>query len=421
MRHYVNYIITIFMFLHWGQLYAQNEEREFNIGFRVNEFHVVPTFADNKKEIDSLLLFLHRIQTDSAQYFINVIFRGAASPEGSFQLNKMLSLQRMNALEKIVRGKIDISETMVERDDSYIPWDHLKSRVEKVNMPYKDSVISILDNEPILVEYNNGKLIDQRIVKLREIENGKVWLQLFKNYFGDMRNASVKFIMQRIANIPNCKLPALPFPALCNIDRNRERKIPYPLISPEPLKILVCPEWTRHIYLKTNFVGLALLNANISGEIDIAKHWSFNLPIYYSGCNYFKSTIKFRTFSIQPEVRYWPSGWNDSWFVGTHLGVSYYNFAFNGAYRYQDHNGRSPSIGGGLCLGYRMPLSGDNKWKIEFSAGAGVYPIHYDIFRNTPSTKNGLLVDTKRKTYFGLDQASISLAYTFDLKTGGKR
>ena len=200
----INYIITIFMFLHWGQLYAQNEEREFNIGFRVNEFHVVPTFADNKKEIDSLLLFLHRIQTDSAQYFINVIFRGAASPEGSFQLNKMLSLQRMNALEKIVRGKIDISETMVERDDSYIPWDHLKSRVEKVNMPYKDSVISILDNEPILVEYNNGKLIDQRIVKLREIENGKVWLQLFKNYFVDMRNASVKFIIYPTVSCQHC-------------------------------------------------------------------------------------------------------------------------------------------------------------------------------------------------------------------------
>ena len=45
--------------------------------------------------------------------------------------------------------------------------------------------------------------------------------------------------------------------------------------------------------------------SNDALEIDIAKHLSFNLPIYYSGIDYFSRTTKFRMFGVYPEVRYW--------------------------------------------------------------------------------------------------------------------
>ena len=56
-----------------------------------------------------------------------------------------------------------------------------------------------------------------------------------------------------------------------------------------------------------------------------------------SDWNYFKETIKFRTLAIMPESRYWISENNDGFFAGAHFGLAYYNFAFNGKYRYQDH------------------------------------------------------------------------------------
>ena len=56
---------------------------------------------------------------------------------------------------------------------------------------------------------------------------------------------------------------------------------------------------------------------------------------------------------------------------------------------------------------------------MEFSVGAGVYPAKYDKFING---HNGLLAYTDRKTYVGLDQLNISIAYTFDtFRKGGKR
>jgi hypothetical protein len=180
------------------------------------------------------------------------------------------------------------------------------------------------------------------------------------------------------------------------------------------------PESRKNIYLKTNLLswGAAVVNASV--EVDLASHWSLSLPAGYSAWNYLKSTYKFRTLAVQPEVRYWISGDNEGIFVGAHAGVGSYNFAFDGQYRYQDHDRRNPAVGGGLSVGYRMPVTYDGRWYMEFSLGAGVYHLYYDVFRNTPVTRQGLLVDTVRKTYWGLDQASITFCYRFDLKNSDK-
>ncbi len=184
-------------------------------------------------------------------------------------------------------------------------------------------------------------------------------------------------------------------------------------------------EWTRQLHLKTNALGLGLAIANVAVEVDLAKHWSFTLPVYYSAWDYFKTTIKFRTFAVQPEVRYWFRPDNEGWFVGAHFGYAFYNLAWDGDYRYQDHDRDTPAMGGGIAAGYRTHLSKNKRWKMEFSLGGGVYPLDYDKFHNTKVTKEGLMVESSiKKTYWGLDQASVSIAYAFDLKKkkkGGKK
>ena len=170
------------------------------------------------------------------------------------------------------------------------------------------------------------------------------------------------------------------------------------------------------LHVKTNAIGLAAGIANMAVEVDICKHLSFTLPVYYSAWDYFKPTLKFRTFTVQPEFRYWFNQHNEGWFLGAHFGYAFYNFALDGEYRYQDHNRETPSMGGGFSLGYRTHLSKNKRWKMEFSVGGGVYDSHYDKFRNE---ENGLLVSTEKKTWYGVDQASISLVYSFNLKKKG--
>ena len=188
----------------------------------------------------------------------------------------------------------------------------------------------------------------------------------------------------------------------------------------------VVPEvktWTRQLHVKTNVLGLGLGIANAAVEFDLGKHWSFNLPVYYSAWDYFKTTIKFRTLAVQPEFRYWFKPENEGWFVGAHFGYASYNIALDGDYRYQDHDRETPAMGGGLAFGYRTHISKNKRWKMEFTLGGGYYPLQYDKFHNTPNVKDGLMVESCiEKNYLGLDQASVSFLYTFDLKKkGGKR
>lgn len=173
------------------------------------------------------------------------------------------------------------------------------------------------------------------------------------------------------------------------------------------------------LHIKTNAVGWGMLISNVAVEMDVDKNWSVNFPIYYSAMNYFTSKVKFRTFALQPELRYWFSDTRNGWFAGAHLGLAWFNYAKGGDWRYQDHRRHSPLWGGGLDGGYRMPISKDERWLIEFSLGTGIYHLNYDIFHNEP---NGQLVGNKKRTFFGIDHVGVSFAYRFDLiKKGGNR
>ena len=180
----------------------------------------------------------------------------------------------------------------------------------------------------------------------------------------------------------------------------------------------------QQLGVKTNAVHWAAagtLNAGL--EIGLGKQTTLELMGDYNPWTLNKEeNKKLKFWSVMPEFRYWLSEENDGFFAGAHFGLAYYNFAFDGDYRYQDHNRETPAIGGGVSIGYRLPISKNNRWRVEFSLGAGVYSNHYDKFHNTPRTKDGLMIESIKKTYWGIDQAAVSFSYSFDLKKkGGKR
>lgn len=200
----------------------------------------------------------------------------------------------------------------------------------------------------------------------------------------------------------------------------REYSVPFNSCPDNPSQEVVIEkeENPRHLSIKTNAIGWGFLIANIAGEIDLDKRWSFVFPVYYTACNYFTSTVKFRTTTFQPEVRYWFDENHSGWFVGAHLGVSWFNFAMGGEYRYQDYHRYTPAIGGGLNGGYRMPIDKKQRWWLEFSLGTGIYKVKYDMFENR---KNGQWVADSQRTSFGFDQVAVSFAYRFDLKKKEKK
>ena len=80
-----------------------------------------------------------------------------------------------------------------------------------------------------------------------------------------------------------------------------------------------------------------------------------------------------KTFTLQPEARYWLSKPGSGHFFGLHAHVGWFNVKWNRD-RYQDAD--RPLLGAGVSYGYLLPLGGH--WAGEFTLGAGYANMKYD-------------------------------------------
>lgn len=402
-------ILLVILMLALQGAHSQESRTEMSVDFRVNSVVIDTLHFDNADRVRHIVDYLRTISADTTIDVLEISFCGAASPEGSYQLNRRLARGRLEALERLVRSQIEIPDSIITRDDSYISWDMLREQVAASDLADRDEVLRIIDSEHTLIDYPGGRHIDSRIPELQKLSGGKTWQILLKKYFGRMRNAYAVFVTYK-HQLPEPEPEPIVFPPV-----TEEVVEPAPAVvdtvpTPEPVE-----EWVRQLHIKSNLLGWGLGIVNAGVEVDLAKHWSLSVPVYYSGWDYFKETTNFRTLMVQPEVRYWLRPQNDGFFAGAHLGMAYYNIAAEGAIRYQDHQGKTPAWGGGISLGYRLPLTKDRRWRVEFTVGGGCYALKYDEYHNTDDG-NGRLIGTFQKTYWGPDNVGINFSYTIDLK-----
>ena len=410
-------VLLVFIVLLNIRILAQGGRMVVQLDFCVRGTQIDSTFRDNAFQLSRLASFLECMEQDSMFLIEKVIFYGTASPEGCYQLNKQLARKRLATLESFVRERLKIPDRCVVRDCQYINWSRLTSMTRESNIPYKEKVVEILGYEEEFSNYGKGLQIDNRVLLLQSLYAGRMWQLMYKRFFDSMRNAGVLFILAKDKTFSKKMTPiTVPISSLPLL----LKKVPSEFGAKEGVNRSLGDDIQKRneysLYLKTNAVGLGMLISNLAVELAWGQYWSFVLPVYYSGVNYFTSTIKFRTFCVQPELRYWFGG-NDGIFMGVHAGFAYYNFALNGKWRIQDHSAAHPALGGGVSVGYRLPIGKSNHWNAEFSLGAGVYSLYYDKFHNKP---DGRLSSSVRDVFFGIDQVAISLSYKLNFKTKQK-
>lgn len=378
----------------------------FRLRYAINSVEIDTSFVDNSSRLTTLGEFLTTLRDDSAITLSGVKFRGTASPDGPYETNVRLNKDRLTSFKKLVNSYITIPDSLIKSNSSNIPWDEFREKVAESDLSHKNEILEIIDEESVLVPYPGNRHIDRRLLKLKALYDGEVWENLKQPILSDLRYGDATFYLNRYQPLSYLSIPSAEYLNL---------SAPWP---PEfGLSLTEYEEvWVPRFYLKTNIIGLALLSANLALEFDLGRHWSFTFPFYYGALDYFKSTVKFRNLSMQPELRYWPrNSENEGFFAGAHFTLSNYNIALGGEYRYQDYHGRHPAIGGGLSIGYRTPISKNKHWHIEFSAGAGILRLDYSKFHNTPDVSDGMWHSRKKKTYIGPDQAAITIAYSVDL------
>lgn len=329
---------------------------------------------------------------------------GLASIDGPESLNRRLAKARAFAMTDWLTKTVHIPDSIIYTAYRGEDWSMFRALIEDdPSVPARAQIMDIL---------NSNRSYAAKEVAIKALDKGNTWAYLAKNIFPQMRCAEVTLGFKHRFIVPVTQEILEPE----SVETEVMEEI---AISPEPLQGEELymeeeqEEWVRNFYIKTDLPYWVLSWVNAAFEVDLAPHWSFNLPVYYSACNYFKHTIKFRIFGFQPGFRYWLKPDNKGVYFEAHYGMAWYDFAFNGKYRYQDYRRKTPAVGGGIAAGYRMPVSKNGRWMMEFGGGVGVYKLHYNRFIND---YNGKLVDSKKKTYFGLDNVNVSISYTFPIE-----
>ena len=420
-RRILTYIIFICAYTsvyaqdYLSDIYVTSDTLE--VYFRLSDDSLDPQFKNNGANLRAFAERYTDLMKDSGRNVRSILVVSGASPEGSTSLNQSLSDKRAEVVFRymVEAGLADPED--IEIESRGIDWKGLTELVRKSSLAFRDDVLEIL-GQPEWIR-KDGKIIDGRKNMLMRYDDGKAWKELQHRYFQDLRatRVMISYSIRKESQAPVEDVIVAQEPSSSVLVAEE----PGTPVEDEPDTIPSTEGWSRKLHVKTNVIGLAGAIANAGVEVDLGRHWSFNLPVYYSSWNYFRETLKFRTLAIQPEFRYWISEDNDGFYAGAHFGTGYYNFAFGGDYRYQDHDGRTPALGGGISLGYRLPMGRDSRWRVEFSLGAGGYSLHYDVFHNTAETKDGLMTGSVRRTYWGIDQAAVSFSYSFDLKRKGGR
>lgn len=412
MRNYLPkaFVLLIGLLLHFPAV-AQGVdelrfEKRYTFYFKVNSDKIEADYMGNAETIERLR---HELGTylERPEAIDSLVLFSSSSPEGSLDVNKNLSRARSKMTTNLVEElfpNVDRSRVTVH---SHVDedWSGLLMLVQNDTELY--------GREQILEIFRTVEDSEVRKAKLKALEGGKVYSNLIKKHYDDLRYCIVEV---RIA---------LAMPKAIEVADKVALTAPVPAPKVEwSDEVVYVPSFNKHLTLKTNVLGWALTGSNIAVEVDLAEHFSISVPFYYSGgLDYFKETIKFRGIVLQPEFRYYP--WltddksNGGFFAGAHFGLGWYNFALNGDYRIQDHKGNRPAIGGGLGLGYTLKFKKHPRWGMEFTLGAGVYDVKYDTFyneNNGPYDEKGV-----RDVWFGIDNAAVSFTYNFDLKKGGKK
>lgn len=388
---------------------------EISVEFPINEWHVKPDFSENSRNLKAITDLLEAVKADSMLVVDELSFYGAASPDGGNRINNPLSEKRMNSLRKWVMERSDLPDSIVTSRRSEVPWNTFRKMLSESDWEWAGRVLEVINEG----DDNNSATVNRRLLNLRYMDAGRVWRKLCRDYFPRLRMAYVVFVsVRRVVPEPEPPVEELPAPepeAVEEIVPPAEQEAA-PAASEEPQEPEQ-PACGREWYLRTNIPAWGMAMGNLSGEYRFACRWSVGLSLYYSAWNYGKVTRKFRTFSFRPEARYYFRDGGNGLFLEGHLAMTSFNFAFTGGkYRYQDRGGDHPALGGGIGIGYRLPLSRDGRWRAEAAVGAGVYHLDYDKYLNRD---NGPWAGREKRTYVGLDYASLSVVFTFN--AGGGR
>ena len=410
---YMKYlIVSAFLLLGCIQAFGQESRKEVCIGFPVGNSTLDTAFGDNSARLSEVVSFLESVRKDNTVELTGVSFCGYASPDGSGSLNRKLAKKRRDALERYVRERVSIPDSVVIRFDSVIAWERLAELAEVSDMPHKEEAVGVLRNVPEYTYNSKGVLIDSRKKRLMELQYGRTWNYMNDHFFAQVRNASVILITVRqkpvVKEEPVVEETPVVTPPVDTVATVVEKKD----------MVEVVPATAKPFYMtvKTNMLYDVLAVPNIGIEFYLGRNFSVAANWMYGWWNTDRNHRYWRIYGGDLAVRYWlGKKAQEKPLQGHHIGIYGQAFTYDFEWGGKGYMGGKPggtlwdktNYAAGVEYGYSLPIA--RRLNIDFTLGVGYWGGRY--YEYIPLDGHYVWQVTKNRHWFGPTKAEISLVW----------
>jgi len=367
--------------------------------------------ADNHSRLENFIKVIEHALTSDTLMLTSITFSGSASPEGGMQLNRRLAGKRLAALEKYIRSRVDIPDSIIIRRNNGANWDGLAAMVAASDAQWRDSVLYHIYNTPEQ-SFSGGRPTDSRRKRLINMHSGRVWREMESLCFPDLRNACI--VAGTTALTPSAPVEKFVSETPVTAVRDDSREV----AAPATIAASVMPTPSKPFYmsLQTNMLYDVLALPNIGIELHLGKNWSIAANWIYGW------------WSCKDRHRYWRAYGGDiavrRWFgraashkplTGHHIGlygqILTYDIEFGGKGQMAGAPGKTlwykPTYAAGIEYGYTLPLA--RRLNIDFTIGVGY--LSGDYYKYQPIDNHYVWMSTSKRKWLGPTKLEVSLVW----------
>lgn len=369
-------LLIVFLLAWAGIVQAQEVRDSMRVYYRTGYRTVDTTFCDNRHELSH---FIQSIKDAMERGELErVIIRSCASPDGTNAANERLAARRADSLQAYIQRHTGIPDSMIEKCSEGIAWSMLREMVAESEMQYRDEVLVILDNTPLWVYDDAGKIISGKKKELMDLKGGVPYRYMYEHFFPEMRSSLSATLYarkaeepqpQKPAEEPKDTVPALVVTPPTTVAETPAEEMPEPAPEEEkPFRPLLAVK-TNVLYwagLMPDFRNYSFI-PNLELEYFFLDRWSVAAAGNYAKWDYSGDDwFGISTWSVEPRWWIWGDGKYRWIYLGLYGEVGDYDVQ-NNRIAIDGYTGKLWSTG--LSVGAALPFT--KRWGAEVGLRAG--------------------------------------------------
>lgn len=349
------------------------------VDFPVNRTEIRPDYHNNARELGRLRHTVDSVKNDSTIQLVEIGIKGFASPEGPYDNNDRLARGRTKSLARFIADSTHVSSSLFRTSYEAEDWEGLRTFV--------DTVAVITNREALLRIIDSNRKPDDKLAYIKKNYPSE-YAVIKKHALPYLRHSDfrIDYVLRRVKDIPGAERVdtvyrlqtdslSAGWPELytdeesCYIRRREVLSIKTNLL----LYGAYIPGYNRWAPIP----NIALEYYPKKGHFTVGA--SFDMPWYqdYDAHKYFQ----FRNYQVEGRY-YLKKSRPDSKpaFSGLYFSA-YAHAAIFGICFDADRGWVGEGGGGGVGIGYVLPISRSGHWRMEFAVQGGIFICKYDPYQ----------------------------------------